>query len=61
MEELEKLEQIGSKLFRMKYGAGGQSIPLQMRQQAGSELGKKILSALKEYREQIAEIDGEKQ
>ena len=53
-----EIKQLASELRKLKYGAGGQSVPLQQNQHALSELGVKVLRAIKEYEDWYKETFG---
>ena len=48
-DSIKELKYYGRKLQKLAYGAGGQSIKIQMLNHEKHELGTKILNAIKEY------------
>ena len=58
-ERIEQIRKLASELRKLAYGAGGQSIPLQQRNTLKTNLGIKILKAIKEYEEEYNKIFGD--
>lgn len=58
-ERIQEIEKLANELRKLAYGAGGQSIPIQQRNTLKSNLGKKCLDAIKEYKQEVEEIFGE--
>lgn len=58
-ERILQIEKLAHELRRLVYGAGGQSISLQMNQRELAEVGKKCLTAIKEYKDWYKESFGD--
>lgn len=58
-ERIEQLEKLANELRKLAYGAGGQSILIQQVNNMKSDLGKKCLKAIKEYKEEYSKIFGD--
>ena len=58
-ERIQEIEKLANELRKLAYGAGGQSIPIQQRNTLKSNLGKKCLDSIREYKQEVEKIFGE--